>query len=380
MQLEQFVYKNQKKLRVGYTTGTCAAAAAKAAAYGLLTGMCPQSVTVFLPAGTPLRLTVENPVLKQEQVSCAVRKNAGDDPDVTDGVFVYASVSKRTSGVFVDGGTGVGRVTRQGLDQPPGNAAINTIPRRMIQQEVQSVCEELEYTGGLSVIISVPGGEEIAQKTFNPRLGIEGGISILGTRGLVEPMSEQALVDTIRTELRVRKAAGKQTILLTPGNYGETYLTQTLQLPQEAAVTCSNFIGDALDSCIEFGFSGVLFVGHAGKLVKIAAGVMNTHSLYADARMEILTAHAGLCGADASMMKRLMQCVTVDEALQLLQQAHLLQPVMAGITEKIAFYLAARAKGKLKTGALFFTNQFGELGRTAEVNALLKTIQEEQTQ
>ena len=204
--------------------------------------------------------------------------------------------------MHIDGGEGVGRVTKRGLDQPVGNAAINSVPRQMIRENVEEVMALTDSSGGLDVVISAPEGETLAKKTFNPRLGIVGGISILGTTGIVEPMSEAALVETIRVELR-RRAMGKEYALLTPGNYGSDFIRQNLDVDLNTAVQVSNFLGDALDICRALGFRGALLVGHVGKLVKTAGGMMN-HSKYGDCRMEILAAHAAAAGVDAETSAR----------------------------------------------------------------------------
>lgn len=210
--MEQYIEKDGKRLRLGYTTGSCAAAAAKAAAWMLLTGREKTNITLDTPKGIRLDLPVLEITRTAEQVSCAIEKDGGDDPDITKGTLIFATVTRSEgSGVDIDGGIGIGRVTKRGLDQPVGNAAINSVPRKMIRENVEEVMALADYKGGLKVVISAPEGEILAQKTFNPRLGIVGGISILGTTGIVEPMSEKALVDTIRVELRQRGPPGKNT-------------------------------------------------------------------------------------------------------------------------------------------------------------------------
>ena len=293
--MEEYIIKDGKRLRLGYTTGSCAAAAAKAACFMLLTGRRKETVELLTPKGILLTLSVLEITQGPDFVSCAIRKDSGDDPDATRDTLIFASVRKTDApGVFIDGGAGVGRVTKRGLDQPVGAAAINSVPRRMIEENVREVCRLCDYHGGISVIISVPDGERLAQKTFNPRLGITGGISILGTSGIVEPMSEQALVDTIRVELRQRRETGADYVLLTPGNYGADYIRACIGLDPRTAVLTSNFIGDALEICRELGFSGALLVGHIGKLVKLSGGMWNTHSKCGDCRMELLAAIEGL--------------------------------------------------------------------------------------
>ncbi len=234
--MEEYIVKGGKKLRLGYTTGSCAAAAAKAAAYMLLTGRRMERVTLATPKGIRLELEVKEISMGPDAVSCAIEKDSGDDPDVTRGTLVFAEVSRHEApGVAIDGGVGVGRVTKPGLDQPVGAAAINSVPRRMILEAVEEVRALTDSREGLKVVISVPAGEALAKRTFNPRLGIAGGISILGTTGIVEPMSEQALVDTIRVELRQRRESGAEYVLLTPGNYGSDFIRDGLGIDPAGA-------------------------------------------------------------------------------------------------------------------------------------------------
>ena len=308
-------------------------------------------------------------------VSCAVEKDSGDDPDVTRGTLVFAAVSRTEgTGVTIDGGAGVGRVTKPGLDQPVGAAAINSVPRRMIREGVEEIQTLTDDHGGLSVVISVPEGEALAKKTFNPRLGIVGGISILGTTGIVEPMSERALVETIRVELRQRRAAGADYALLTPGNYGSDFIREGLGLDPALAVQCSNFLGDALDLCRELGFRGALLAGHIGKLVKVGGGMLNTHSRYGDCRMEILAAHAAASGLPTEGTAQVLACVSCDEALRILREADVDRTALARLTERIAFHLAARAGESLEVGAILFSKVWGELSRTGNAAQLLQQI------
>ena len=381
--MEQFVYKNHKKLRYGYTTGSCAAAASKAAAAMLLSGKEISYVELHTPKGIDLRLEVLDISREDNAVSCAIQKDGGDDPDVTNGILIYAKVSREPADeaqIIIDGGIGVGRVTKPGLEQPVGAAAINKVPRQMIRKNLEAVCEQYHYHGKLSVVISIPSGVELAAKTFNPRLGIVGGISVLGTSGIVEPMSEQALIDTIRVEMRQKLANGMEYLLVVPGNYGIDFLDQYghgIQL--EDAVKCSNFVGEALDAAVEFGAKGVLLVGHIGKFIKLAGGIMNTHSHNADARMELLTVHAALLGAPVELLQKMMECVTTDDALKYLKEADLMEPVMERIMEKMEFYVNQRAQHQLELGVITFSNVFGILGQTKNVPDLVKKIGRDKT-
>lgn len=375
--MERYIEKGGKRLRLGYTTGSCAAAAAKAAAWMLLTGRPRERISIKTPKGIGLELAVREIELGPDSVSCAVEKDSGDDPDVTGGALIFARVT-RTEGhdVTVDGGQGVGRVTRRGLDQPVGSAAINSVPRKMILENVEEVRRLTDCRDGLSVVISVPEGEALAQKTFNPRLGIVGGISILGTTGIVEPMSERALVDSIRVELGQRRACGARYVLLTPGNYGSEFIRDGLGLDPEAAVQTSNFIGDALDLCRERGFRGALLVGHVGKLVKLAGGMFNTHSRYGDCRMDILAGQAALCGVSPKAAAEILDCVSCDDALRVLEAEGIRGQTMERLTGRVGRSLALRAGEEMETGAVLFSKAYGLLGRTGNADRLLDKIRE----
>lgn len=375
--MEEYIVKDGKKLRLGYTTGSCAAAASKAAAWMLLTGRCKESIRIGTPKGITLDLDVLQIRMEEDFVSCAVQKDSGDDPDVTKGSLVFAQVMRtETPGISIDGGQGVGRVTKRGLDQPVGAAAINSVPRQMIQDNLEEVCRLADYHGGLAVVISVPDGEALAKKTFNPRLGIVGGISILGTTGIVEPMSEQALVDTIRVELRQRRANGAEYVLLTPGNYGSDYIKNSIGIDPKTAVLTSNFIGDTLDICKELGFRGALLIGHIGKLVKIAGGMLNTHSKYGDCRMEILASHAGAAGLSAPPIAEMLNCATCDDAVRILKEYHYCEQTLDRISNRISFIMDHRVMGEMETGAILFSKEYGLLGETKNARTLLKRITE----
>ena len=365
--MEQFVYKDKKKLRCGYTTGSCAAAAAKAAAIMLFIGEKIDSVDLLTPGGVSLRLNVEETERNSDSVSCAVRKDAGDDADITDGILIYATVQRQEKqGIEIDGGEGIGRVTRPGLEQSPGSAAINSVPRRMIRDALSEVCDTFGYEGGLKAVIWAPEGTELAKKTFNPNLGVEGGISILGTSGIVEPMSEKALTDTIRLELKMHRARGSEFVILIPGNYGMNYMRDHLPWNVEDAVKCSNLIGEAIDMAWELGFRKILLIGHIGKLVKLGAGIMNTHSRNADGRMEVLCACALEADVPAELSRRILHCITTDEAVGILREAGMLSQVMERLLCRIQKHLDRRAGEDVQIGAVIFSNEYGLLGMTKQ--------------
>lgn len=374
--LEEYIYCGTEKMRCGYTTGSCAAAAAKASSQMLLTGAAIDAISLMTPKGIPLNLDVENPYIAKDYAECAIKKDSGDDPDVTNGILVYARAEKIASGIIIDGGKGVGRVTKGGLDRKIGESAINTVPRKMIENAVTEVSEKYNYDGGFRIIISVPEGEKTARKTYNPRLGIEGGISIIGTSGIVEPMSSKSVIATIRTEESMLKAQGRKNLLITIGNYSGTFLKE--YLPElDKTVKCSNFIGEAIDFAVEFGFERVLIAGHAGKLVKLGAGIMNTHSSNADGRMDVLITCGLLAGGDTETLKKIHECITVDDALKILKSVGLLEAAMKILMDKIQFYLDAKVKDALEIGALMFSNKYGVLGKTPRADCIIKFLAEE---
>lgn len=423
---DYFVIRNQKKMRFGYTTGSCAAAACKGAARMLLGGERLEQVELMTPKGILLKLKLEEIVIEDRAVSCAVRKDGGDDPDTTHGALIHARVElldppgeenapekenalgkenapgkenalgrnnapegktalegeNAREGIplrdeerfLLDGGEGVGRVTKPGLSQAIGEAAINPVPKSMILREAKEAADCFGYTGRLKILIFVPGGEEIARKTFNPRLGILGGISILGTSGIVEPMSEKALIESIRVEMGQRVACGEEYLLMTPGNYGADYLREHMSLPFEKNIKCSNYVGETIDMAAELGVKGILFVSHIGKFVKVAAGIMNTHSHCADGRMEILCANAIRAGGDLDCAREILQCGTTDEALELLARRELLEGTMREITERIQFYLDHRSYRQMLLGAVIFSNTQGYLGQTKDAEELIRRL------
>lgn len=373
MAFEHYIISGAKRLRCGYTTGSCAALAAGAAARMLLSGKYQETAVLITPKGLRVEAAVEEITLLTDEVSCAVRKDAGDDCDATDGMLIFAAVRKTDcEGIIIDGGEGIGRVTLRGLDQPVGAAAINSTPLRMITEQVSAVCEELGYTGGLSVTIFAPDGVKIASKTFNPQLGITGGISVLGTSGIVEPQSLSALLDSIEVEIKMLAANGAKRMLLTPGNYAEHFVGEHPELQGIPQVKCANFIGDSLDFAAAYGFAEVLLVSHIGKAVKLAGGIMNTHSRIADCRTELFAAHAACCGASKKVCVELMQSATAEGCLEILEREGLDYQVMKSLMEAMQMHLEHRVAGAFLVGAIVFRNGYELLGNTAQGEQLLQ--------
>ena len=375
---EHYVRSGQKLLRCGYTTGTCAALGAAGAARLLLTGRTPDSVVLRTPKGLVVEVAPLFCRLTAAGAECAIEKDGGDDVDVTTGLAIVATVELRPESpdICIDGGVGVGRVTKPGLDQPVGAAAINHVPRQMITDALRREAASADYHGGFAVTISIPEGEAVAKRTFNPHIGVTGGLSILGTSGIVEPMSQQAILDTIQLEMNqaALRAGNPKRLILAPGNYGLDYLHETY--PDFAAipvVKTSNFIGDTLDMAASAGFKEVLLVGHVGKLVKVAGGILNTHSHTADCRTELFCTHAALCGAGRDTCAALYDAATTDACLDILDAAGLRAPVLESLLQAIQLHLDRRAADAFRVGAVLFSNQHGPLGLTPTAKELLNT-------
>ena len=375
---DYYIIKDGKQLRYGYTTGSCATSAAKAACQMLLSGEEVREIMLKTPFGIKLSLEVLEISRNEDSVTCAIQKDAGDDPDVTNGALVYATVSKiKEKQIYIDGGIGVGRVTRKGLEQPIGNAAINSTPRATITAEIKDVCSKYRYDEGISVIIEIPKGVELAQKTFNPRLGIKDGISVLGTSGIVVPMSEEALLKTIEVEMKMRILNGDKYILATPGNYGQRFVKEHMTLPFEKNIICSNYIGKTIDMAINNGAKGILFISHIGKFIKVAGGIMDTHSKSADCRAELIAASAIRAGADLEVVRQVLDSVTTDESLEILDKNGLLASTMDIIVQRIDMYLSHRSSDKITIGAIVFSNVLGHLGQTKNTKQLIEFLNEE---
>lgn len=374
--LEEYVVKQNRKLRCGYTTGSCAAAAAKAAAEILLGGYEVPAVELMTPKGILLNLDIHDITVGEGWACCAVQKDGGDDPDATNGIFIYAKAEYTESDqILIDGGEGVGRVTLPGLEQPVGAAAINQVPRQMIRNAVSEICEAYDHKKGIKVTVSVPEGAKIAEKTFNPRLGIRGGISILGTTGIVEPMSESALIKSIEVEMKVLISNGNDSLVVIPGNYGTVFSRNELGINMDRCLKCSNYIGETIDFAVNMGVREILLIGHIGKFIKLSGGIMNTHSRNADCRMELMATAALKAGAPLPVLEEILKSSTTDEGVRILEEKGYLKETMGQIMDRISFYLANRCQGAIRTEAMIFSNVYGLLGKTSGADELLGRFQ-----
>lgn len=327
--MEEYVYIDGKKYRRGYTTGSCAAAASKASVYMLLTKQRVEKINIDTPKGIPLTLDVENIDLNENHVICSIEKDGGDDIDATHQMDIFAKAEfvprEDDEIIIVTGGIGVGIVTKKGLSVEVGKHAINPVPMKMIRSEVNKVLSEKEdfilNNQAIKITIFAPKGEEIANKTFNPRLGIVGGISILGTTGIVEPMSEEGWKKSLSIELEMKRVQGLDNIILVPGNHGEEFIREHLQIDMHNCVRMSNFVGYMLNEAKRLGFKKILMAGHIGKFIKISAGIFQTHSKICDARNEIMIANLALMGADLEFLNKINECVTTEGAIEIIDES-----------------------------------------------------------
>lgn len=349
-----------KQKKEGFTTGSCAAAAALACCLWQRDGVCPEQVRLTLPDGRDYLPEI----LPHEDGSCGIRKNSGDDPDITNGMEIISHVEllPEDGAIVYLAGEGVGIVTEPGLKVPPGDPAINPVPRQMIEQAVRSVFG----ARAARVRVSVPGGREIAKKTFNPRLGIRDGISILGTSGVVRPMSEEALRDALYVELKMRVEQQKKSLVFTFGNQGETAMRRLY--PEACIVQVSNEIGFMLDSARELGVEHLIIGGHPGKMTKIAAGILQTHSRIADGRRESIITQLALLGAPRTLLEQVYQTVTTDAAAALIHQAGM-DEVWNRLAAAARRYCLLRVRREIEIETVLTDTQGAVMGRCGKEGA-----------
>lgn len=363
--MDDYAYVNGKKLRKGFTTGTCATAATAAAISMILNQDIEEKVTVSTANGVEVTMDIKDPSFGELTASAAVEKDGGDDADATHGLLIYSTVTllQDSNDIEIDGGEGVGRVTQKGLKCDVGMAAINPTPRAMIEKTARQL---LGPNCGAKIIISVPGGEETAKLTYNSRLGIVGGISILGTTGIVNPMSEESWKASITIELTMLYNQGYRSVVLAPGNYGEDFATNVLGIPPHRIVNMSNFVGHVLKEVQRIGFTRVLMVGHMGKFVKVAGGIFSTHSKDSDARMEIIMANLALLGAPVELLEKVDQCITTDAAGTFIEEYHY-EEVYQVLVDKMKFRserLLRNRKPEVSIDVVTFGTEAGYLAST----------------
>lgn len=369
------VWHNGKALRKGYTTGSCATAAAKVAALMVLRQHIIHQVSIVTPSGVTLRLNVESPHIEGQQGIAAIRKDGGDDVDATHGMLIFARVTLNDGGeIVLSGGEGVGKVTRKGIGLPVGSAAINRTPRQTIEAAVREV---IGPSRGAEVEIFAPEGEERAQKTYNNRLGILGGISIIGTTGIVTPMSEESWKRSLSLELEIKREAGLERVVLVPGNHGERFVREQMGLSSDIVVTMSNFVGYMIEEAVRLGYRQIVLIGHPGKLVKIAAGIFHTHSHIADARMETLVAHLALLGAPHDLLLKVSECDTTEAAMEHIDAAgfsHLYNHLAQRICQRVMLNLRF-TKNPPQCDAIMFSFDNQILGSNRPFQEIVEDLQ-----
>lgn len=356
--MEKYIEKNGKKLRYGYTTGSCATAVSKACAIALFKGEILKTVNIDTPKGWLIDIDVYNLNVDYKTASAFVIKDAGDDPDMTNGMKIYAHIKKRLDNLItITGGEGIGKVTKPGLSVEIGKSAINPIPMKMIEEHVRRVIGD---DNGLDIIISAPEGVEIAKRTFNPKLGIVGGVSIIGTTGIVEPMSEDAIIETIKIELSVfKRTYPNRILLLSPGNYGRDFAAK-LGIDTKDIIKTSNYIGFVIDEALRLGIKKILFVSHSGKMIKVAGGNFQTHSKMSDSRMEIIAAYLGTLGATPELIVKVLDANTSDEAIDIVAASDYMN-VFEIIAKKCSEKCNGRAFDEIEFGTILFTNKHGKI-------------------
>ncbi len=355
-----------KKLREGFSTGSCMTGGAAAAALWLTTGTCPEVVEVETPIGRTLYLDV----IPKEKGVCGIVKDAGDDPDVTNGSEVITKVEllPEDGAITFVGGDGIGTVTEEGLKLPVGEPAINPVPRQMTERALRKIIGDR----GAVVTVSIPGGEELAKKTFNPRLGVLGGLSVLGTTGIVRPMSEEAMKDSLLVELDMYARQGHRAILFVLGTTGENALKA-----QYGEFRCilqvSNYIGFMIEEAVERGFTDILIGGFVGKLVKVASGTMNTHSHVADGRLETICTHAALHGASRDVIEKIYSCVTTKAAMKIVEEEGLTD-IWKDMAERASAHCRKTAHGMARVGVVFLDAENRVLAESANVPEVLNAV------
>ena len=379
MAFKDHVRNRQQNFRCSFTTGTCAALAAKAAAMAIIDGKIPDKVSIITNKGIKITVPIENGGLDGKTAWCSIIRDAGDESDLTNGKEIISTVelTDDTGVVEIDGGVGIGRITKQGLEMPCGSAAIYPGPRASITFAVSQTLSECGYPGGAKVVVSIPEGEKLARRTYNSMIGIEGGLSVLGTTNIIEPMSERALLDAIEDTI-IQAAIRSDKLILTPGKFGEAYINREgYRKYCVPLIKSSNFIGDVLDMAASQHFKQVILIAHTAKLCKLSAGIMNTYSKNADGRNEVFCTNAALSGANMETLEALEQAQKSDECIEILDKAGIRGMTITKIMNKVQMHLEKRVAGAFEVGAVMFSNVYGTIGKTWQAEEILRQWEKE---
>lgn len=365
----------KEKLRTGFTTGTCVTAGAKAAVLAILNQKKIDFVDVTLPKKSQIRIKIQSCIFDSQSATCSVIKDGGDDPDVTHGAEIITSISLSTEKqgeIEIDGAEGVGRVTKPGLGLEIGTAAINPTPKKMIQENVLEVAKDLLLKNGIKVTISVPKGKELAIKTDNPRLGIIGGISILGTSGIVIPYSTASFAAAIRQSIDVTIAMGNNTVVLTTGGRSEDFSRKIIDLPDHCFVQMGDFSGYTVQQCAKKGIKMVYVAGFIGKLTKMGMGVKQTHVKGSKVDMEFLADLATKCKAPENVIKQIRQANTARHVFEVINEKKILG-FFDLVCSEVASQLGKYSDNKFKIEVIMFDFDGNVVGLFPKSNKYLES-------
>lgn len=356
--------KPRQKLRTGFTTGTCATAAAKASLVAIMTQKKIKSVEVILPKGKKITINIASCKFNSTKAKCSVIKDGGDDPDVTHGaeIIVELQLTDNTNQVEIDGGRGVGRVTKPGLGLEIGSAAINPTPKKMIHENLTLTGKQILKKNGIKVIISVPKGKEIAPKTDNPRLGITDGISILGTTGIVIPYSTASFAASIRQSLDVTIAMNDDTVVLTTGGRSEEFSKKEIRLPDHCFVQMGDFAGYAIQQCAKKGIKKARVAGFIGKLTKMAMGVKQTHVKGSKVDMDFLAKIASRCGATKETLDQIKNANTARHVQEIITK-NKVDGFFSAICSEVYKQMRIHSENKVELEVILFDFDGSVLGR-----------------
>ncbi|MBQ7264624.1 MAG: cobalamin biosynthesis protein CbiD [Firmicutes bacterium] len=362
-----------RTLRKVTGTDSCAAAATKAATLMLLSGGKIKKISYMDPNGQEVFIVVEDVCAEEGSVSCAVRLDSGSDPDIAKDILIYSKVKKAEKGILVEGGEGIGKADEQVYGLEEGKKAIDEKAMEAIKSSALYICEEIDYKEGIEVEIYAPLGKSVAK-----RKGISGGIAILGGSAVVSPMNASQTKRSI--QLAIKSMAMKYEYLAaSPGNNGEIFAKEEFNIPEDRIIRSSDYIGDTIAFCLHSKVKGLVLIGHIGKMVKLGAGILNTHNKSGDGRLEVLVTAAIKAGASSALLSDIVNCITIDEALDLLEEAGILEPAMQALIEKIERHIT-RNSSDMEIGAVVFSNHYGILALTSKAVELINNVNLQQEQ
>jgi cobalt-precorrin-5B (C1)-methyltransferase len=356
--------KPQGKLRTGFTTGTSATAASMAAILSIIDQKKIEFVDVLLPKKDKIKICINSCEFDKNKARCSVIKDGGDDPDVTHGaeIVIDLELTSKPNSIEIDGGEGVGRVTKPGIGLDIGQAAINPTPRKMITENLMRVGKKILEKNGMNVVISVPKGKELGPKTDNPRIGIVDGISILGTSGIVVPYSTASFAAAIRQQIDVVVSMGDDTVVLTTGGRSEDYARKTLELPEHSFIQMGDFAGYTISQCAKKNVKKAYVGGFIGKFAKMATGVKQTHVKGSKVNMEFLSELAKKCNANDNVIKKIKNANTARNVQEIVLENNI-EGFFANLCSEVYKQMKIHSENKIPIEIILFDFDGGILGR-----------------